>query len=45
VKTYPIVERYDLSDLVTFKPNRKEPRHRWFFLQRGFLKTIRFIRL
>ena len=27
-----IEERYDLGKLVTFIPNKKLPRHNWFFL-------------
>lgn len=29
---FVIEERYDLGELVTFKPNVNQPRHRWFFL-------------
>ncbi len=35
-----IIERLDLGEYVTFKPNRDLPRHRWFYFKEGFSRDL-----
>jgi len=35
-----IVERLDLGEYATFKPNKDLPRHRWFYFKEGFSRHL-----
>ena len=35
-----IIERLDLGEYVTFKPNKDVPRHRWFYFKEGFSRDL-----
>ena len=42
---FKLVERIDLGDLVTFKPNKDLPRHRWFYFKEGFSRDFVYMML
>lgn len=35
-----IIERLDLGEYATFKPNKDIPRHRWFYFKEGFARDL-----
>jgi len=37
---FVIEERYDLSNLVTFIPNKRIPMHNWFYFKEGFSRDF-----
>ena len=37
---YRLIERPDLNNLVTFKPNKDVPVHRWFYYKEGFSRDL-----
>jgi len=35
-----IIERLELGEYATFKPNKELPRHRWFYFKEGFSRDL-----